>query len=335
MKDFWLSCGHHLLDRDDGGGLIVTDEFLKAYLARPELSPPTDACIAERTLHAALLLNPRRPVAPREIAAIADADARENWALMVGFRDHLVGHKTVEAAYIALVRRGVGDTPPLFINQLVHVILRNVLDGCEDVFVLRAAEMFFRPQRLTVHEGSLIAADEETIAGASAQPVSPLVAMLGLPAAGKVDVLNDDNAGSYWERSDLFDMAVDLTAGRRGLAALGEVIAKWVAHLLALDVAIEPLVEAADVDLIWYVGLDAAATAIGDALWNDEELDQAARERIVGLYRLTFRDAEVVLDKARGEPIYLLLAMTPDRTLRMKPQNLVTGLPIAHLEAAS
>ena len=40
MKDFWLSCGHHLLDRDAGGGLVVTDEFLKAYLARPELTPP-------------------------------------------------------------------------------------------------------------------------------------------------------------------------------------------------------------------------------------------------------------------------------------------------------
>jgi hypothetical protein len=335
MTDFWLSCGHHLLDRDDGGGLIVTDEFLKAYLARPELAPPPDACIAERTLHAALLLNPRRPVAAREIAAIADADARENWALMVGFRDHLIGHKTVEGAYLELVRRGVGETPPLFLNQLVHVILRNVLDGCEDVFVLRAAEMFFRPQRLTVHEGSLIAADEETVAGATPQPVSPLVAMLGLPPAGEVDVLNDDNAGSYWERSDLFDMALDLTAGRRGLAALGEVIEKWTTHLLSVEIEIEPLVEAADVDLIWYVGLDAAATAIGDALWNEEELEQTARERIVGLYRLTFRNAEVVLDKARGEPIYLILAMTPDRTLRMKPQNLVTGLPIAHLEAAS
>jgi hypothetical protein len=29
------------------------------------------------------------------------------------------------------------------------------------------------------------------------------------------------------------------------------------------------------------------------------------------------------------------LAMTPERMLRMKPQNLVTGLPIAHLEAVS
>ena len=40
MNDFWLSCGHHLLDRDAGGGLVVTDDFLKVYLARPELAPP-------------------------------------------------------------------------------------------------------------------------------------------------------------------------------------------------------------------------------------------------------------------------------------------------------
>ena len=40
MNDFWLSCGHHLLDRDEGGGLVATDEFLKVYLARPELDPP-------------------------------------------------------------------------------------------------------------------------------------------------------------------------------------------------------------------------------------------------------------------------------------------------------
>ena len=335
MADFWLSCGHHLLDRDDGGGLLVTDEFLKAYLARPELAPPPNACVAERSLHAALFSDPRRPVATSEIAAIADSDARENWALMTAFRDHLVGHKTVEAAYLDLVRRGVGETPPLFINQLVHVILRNLLDRCDDVFMLRAAELFFRPQRLTVHDGSLIAADEEKVTSASPQPASPLVAMLGLPVAGEIDVLNDGNAESYWERSDLFEMALDLTAGRRGLDALGKVIERWIAHLLSVEVEIEALIEATDVNLTWYVGLDAEATGIGDALWTGGELDRAARERIIGLYRLVFRNPEVVLDKAKGEPIYLILAMTPERMLRMKPQNLVTGLPIAHLEAVS
>jgi hypothetical protein len=215
------------------------------------------------------------------------------------------------------------------------VILRNALDGCDDVFVLRAAELLFRPQRLTVHGGSLIAADEETVAGTRPQPVSPLVAMLGLPAAGEVDVLNDDNAETYWQRSDLFDMALDLTAGRRGLDALGKVIERWIAHLLPVEVEVESLTEATGVNLTWYVGLDAEATAIGDTLWHGEELDQAARERIIGLYRLTFRNAAMVLDTAKDEPIYLILAMTPDRMLRMKPQNLVTGLPLAHFEAVS
>jgi hypothetical protein len=335
MPDFWLSCGHHLLDRDDGGGLLATDEFLNAYLARPELAPPPDACAAERTLHAALLSDPRRPVTSSEIAAITDADARENWSLMIAFRDRLVRHRTVEAAYLDLVRRGVGATPPLFINQLVHVILRNLLDGCDDVFVLRAAELFFRPQRLSVLDGSLLAADEEKVSGESPQPLSPLVAMLGLPTAGEIDVLNDENAETYWSRSDLFDMALDLTAGRRGLDALGKVIAQWIAHLLSVEVEIEPLTEAANVNLTWYVGLDAEASRIGDALWKGAELDEAARQRIVGLYRLTFSDPEVVLEKAKGEPIYLISAMTADRTLRMKPQNLVVGLPIAHLEAVS
>jgi hypothetical protein len=308
MKDFWLSCGHHLLDRDAAGALLVTDEFLKAYLARPELAPPADACAGERMLHAALLADPRRPVAEQELAAIADRDARENWAVMTAWRDRLLARRTVEAVYLDLIRTGVGDTPPLFINQLVHVILRNVLDGCEDPFVLRTAELFFRPQRLTVHGGSLIAADEETVAGASAQPVSPLVAMLGLPAIGEIAVLNDDNANTYWERSDRFDMALDLAAVRA---------------------QVEPLTEAANVDLTWYVGLDAQATAIGDALWNGDELGQSARERVVGLYRLR------LLDRTGSDPIYLILAMTDDRMLRMKPQNLISGLPVAQLEAVS
>jgi hypothetical protein len=40
-----------------------------------------------------------------------------------------------------------------------------------------------------------------------------------------------------------------------------------------------------------------------------------------------------MIEKVRGEPVYLLAAMTPDETLRLKPQNLVTGLPIRLEEA--
>lgn len=326
-RDFWLSCGHHLLDRGDDGGLIVTDEFLKAYLARPEIAPPPDACAVERALHLALLKDPRQPVEPRQIAAIADTDARENWELMISWRDHLVRHATLEAAYLKIVRHDL-KFPRIFIDQLVQVILRNILDDCDDVFVLRAAELLFRTQRLTSHEGSLLAADEEAIPGSSARPLSPLVAMLGASAPTEVDVLSEANAAQYWQRSDSFDMALDLTGGRRGLAALGDVVTRWVHHLLAVDVEIDPVTELRDAKLTWYVGLDANATRIGDALWNGDELDQAARRLVVGLFRLTFADEAEIVEQARGAPTYLIAAMSVDQTLRLKPQNLITGLPV-------
>jgi len=335
MKDFWLSCGHHLLDRDVGGGLVATDEFLKAYLARPELAPPPEACVVEKTLHAALLADPRRPVEPADIKAIADADARENWELMIGFRDLLLAHPTLEAAYLALMRHGAGRTPPLFVNQLVHVILRNILDDCDDPYVLRAAELFFRPQRITLHEGALLAGDEERIASRHPSPVSPLVSLLGLEKSAAIDVLGDANAAQYFERSDAYDMALDLTGGRRGLLALADVIARWVRHLLAVDVAVEPITELRDVRLTWYVGLDADGTKIGDRLWRGDEVDDDLRAQVVGLFRLIVRDHAAVADNLAGEPVYLILAMTPDKTLRMKPQNLVTGLPVRQHEAAT
>jgi hypothetical protein len=330
-RDFWLSCGHHLLDRDATGKLLVTDEFLKVYLARPELVPPPEACAAERQLHFALLNDPRQLVAASQLAAIADADARENWQMMIAWRDHLVRHRTLEAAYLEIVRRNI-RFPNVFIGQLVQAILRNVLDDCDDAFMLRAAEMFFRPQRLVVQKNSMVAVDEETQSSLVQQPQSPLLELLGLPASGEADMLNDATAASYWERSDRFDMAFDLTAGQRGLVALGDVFTRWLSHLLAIDVAIEPLTELRNARLSWYVGLSSDATRIGDTVWNGDDLDDAMRAQLVGLFRLTFRDPADMAEKVRGEPVYLLLAMAPDEVLRLKPQNLVTGLPIRHEE---
>jgi hypothetical protein len=331
MNDFWLSCGHHLLERDQRGRLYVTEEFLKAYLARPELVPPGDACVAERTLYTALSSDPWRPVASAEINAIAEADARENWQLMIALRDRLASHRTLEATYVALARDDV-RLSPLFLDQLAHLILRNALDRCGDPYMLRAAELFFRQQRVTVYDGSLLAADAEQINN-GALVTSPLAAMFGLITEPGVEVLCDDNATHYWRRSDRFDLALDLTTGRRGLAALGSVIACWIKHMLDIDVVVEPLTELRDVALTWYVGLDADGTRIGDALWHGTTIDEATRARLVGLFRLMFRDAGVVIDRMAGEPVYLILAVTPDNVLRVKPQNLLTGLPIRYQEA--
>jgi hypothetical protein len=97
MREFWVASGHHLTRRGDHGGLLATPELIMAYLARPELMPPEDACAAERALHASVLADPLRPVSKADIAAIADADARENWTFMMGFRDRLVAAPSLEA----------------------------------------------------------------------------------------------------------------------------------------------------------------------------------------------------------------------------------------------
>jgi len=335
MNDFWISCGHHLLDRNDSGGLVVTDEFLKAYFARPELMPPEEACAVERRLHRELLAEPRRPVEASEVADIADADARENWQFVLAFRDLLLGHATLEAAYLALIRSGSIHLPPLFVNQLVHVILRNALDGCVDPLVLRAAELFFRTQRLMLHEDAVLLGDSEVIGGVNPTPVLSLMSMLGATHDVEVEVLDEDNAGHYWHRSDQFDMGLDLTAGRRGQAALAAVMTRWLSHLLGVEVSIEPLTELRDAKLSWYVGLDTEATAIGDRLWHGEALDEETNGRVLGLYRLTFADPALVLEEVGREPVYLIMAMSAQKLVRLKPQNLLTGLPIRHLETVT
>jgi hypothetical protein len=330
-RDFWLSSGHHLLDRDAAGWLKVTDEFLKAYLARPELVPPLDACPAERRLHAALLADPRQIITPSEIAAVADADARENWQMIIAWRDHLIRNGTLEAAYLDIARHSI-RFPHIFIDQLVHLILRNILDDCEDPLVVRAAELLFRPQKLRADGGSLIASDAETTAKTGPHPESPLYLLLGVRTGAEVEILNATNAGSYWMRSDLFDMALDLSSCQRGAAALGDVMTLWISHLLAINVAIEPLAELRGVPFSWYVGLDAEASRMGEALWEGDLLDDAARAHLAGLYKLTFADPSDMIEKVRGEPVYLLAATTTDDVLRLKPQNLIVGLPILHEE---
>lgn len=332
MNDFWIACGHHLLEREEGGGLCVTDEFLKAYIARPELMPPEDACPVERRLHRELLADPRQAVSVGDLAGIADPDARENWQFVLAFRDLLLRHPTLEAAYLASVRSGANDLPPLFVNQLVHVIMRNALDGCDDPFVLRAAELFFRMQRILPHEQALLLGDEEIVGGRTPTPVLSLMSMLGATTDAVVDVLSEENVGAYWQRSDQFDMALDLTAGGRGPAALAQAMTRWISHLLGIDVVIEPLRALQDVKLSWYVGLDADATRLGDRLWHGEEFDQGSADRVLALFRLTFADSSHALDDVRDEPVYLILSMTTDQKLRLKPQNLLTGLPVKRLE---
>jgi hypothetical protein len=49
------------------------------------------------------------------------------------------------------------------------------------------------------------------------------------------------------------------------------IVAARVEHLFGIKVEIEPLTEAQNVDLTWYIGLDAQGTQIGEGLWKGED----------------------------------------------------------------
>lgn len=329
QPDFWVSSGHHLVDRNADGGLVVTDDYLKAYLARPELVPPDEACPVERGLHAQLLAAPRAVVSTGEIALIADADARENLAVFLAFRDHLLAHATLEAAYLALVRGGMGKVPPLFIQQMTHLVARNAFDGISDARVLRAAECFWRTQRVTVHESSVLLADQEAIESHEHdRDHSPLLNMLGGPAVSELEILTDDNAGLYAGRSDAHDLVYDLTHPEKGRQALAQAMTVWTTHLLGFSPEYAPVDRFSGESFGWFLALDAEGTAIGNKVWNGGALEEAEAGRILALFAFTVPDHPRILADKRGRKAFAILGSTGDRLVRIKPQNLIAGLPL-------
>jgi Family of unknown function (DUF6352) len=333
MREFWVASGHHLTRRAEHGGLVATPELIMAYLARPELMPPDDACDAERNLHASLLSDPLRPVSKADIAALADADARENWTFMMNFRDRLIAAPSLEAVYLSLARKGAIDLPPIFLSQLCHLILRNALDGCDDPYTLRAAEVFYRSQQAAFHDGTLLLADAEVVEAQQHahhdMHLSPLSAMLQPQAFGEMDVMDDENAWTYWSRSDAHAMAMNIGGNAKARTGLCRAIERWIGHLLGIAVDVETVASIEDRDWRWFVGLDSEATRIGNALWNGAVLDEDTARRIVALMRLSFRDTRLVDERVGDKPVYLILAMDADKVVRLKPQNLVVGLPLA------
>jgi hypothetical protein len=303
--------------------MIVTDELIKAWLARPEILPPDEACAAERALHARLMADPRGRLAAVEVANLADADARENWGFLLTLRDTLLAAGTIEDGYLHLVRGRV-RLPHLFYDQLAQLILRNALDGCEDVRVLRAAEMLFRPQRGYLHDGALMLADDELVGELEAEMHgNPLFAMMN-GGVEELDILGDGNAWTYWSRSDAHTMVLPFGADPKAREGFAEALGRFIRHLLGHAVTVTPMIAADDVDMRWYVGLDTAGSAIGNAVWKGE----AHAATLVGLFALTFDGTKSVLPGVGDRPVYLLVGLDESNVIRFKPQNLVTGLPL-------
>lgn len=337
MKDVWKSAGRHLVTRADNGWLKVTPDYLRAYFTRPEIHPVEDSCAAEHRLFNTLMADPFCPVSMAEIEAVVDPDVIENYRVVLGFRDLLCAAGTVEGAYLSLYGDKAITIPPLFIDQMVHLILAGMLENEADPMQYRAAELFFRDQRVTVSDEQLMLADVEIIdmkIGASGPgglgSLGTLLAQTGTPVREvTLDVLDDDNKAMYWQRSDRFDTAMDFRFTQPGVDAFARVIECWIRHFRGLETKVQAMASIRDKRWSWHVGLDAEANGILNALYDGKTLEDSVASRIIGLFRMEFINAEDLSPTMKGKPVYLGLAMSDSATLKMKPQNLLTNLPLA------
>lgn len=331
--DFWQHSGYQLLERASDGHLLVTDDYLRLYYERPELAPVAESCAAERRLHAALLEMPRRAVSDAEITALADPDAQENYRVMLRFRDQLLAAPTLETFYFGLFRQDVAVPPP-FIYHTAEVILRGMLDGSDNGLLVRAAETFFRQQKVSVREGAVMLADAETVnLHAESGGLGNLGRMLkevNAPLRSMdLDVLGESNHAEYFRRDERRDTVLQVNPGLPGSLALCDLLARWVEHFHGTAVKVTPIREIPDEEWVWHVGLDVEASTMLNDIYAGAEVDEERMRRVVGLFRMDFADAGALQAEMHGAPVFLGMAMTTEGNMRLKPQNLLMNLPLA------
>jgi hypothetical protein len=220
MHDYWRQCGYGLLEKTPDGHLVVTDAFLRSLLERPELAPVPESCAGELALHHALLDHPRIEVTPQQLGTVSDEDARANYTVWLRFRQRLLAQPTLEGSYMALFRGEGVDVPPLLVQQLTQILLRHVLGDQATAMQVRAAEMLFRTQKVSVLEdGQVMAADDETVerhaVAGSFGTIGELLKQGGaVLRTAELDVLSEDNADVYWERDESHDLVISLRLPR-------------------------------------------------------------------------------------------------------------------------
>ena len=203
-SDIWPACAYGLLDNSDPSVLRPTPAWWAHLLRRPELAPPPEACAAELALFERLSANPLQAVRADELKALADPDARENWQHWLAFRDGMQAAGNLEAWYLALMRSARVQIPPSLIDTVVQCIVSKLLEGCDDALEVRAAELLFRPQRVTVQDGVPLAGDKATLdffnETGGYGDLGRLLAQAQAPLK-RVDlrVLTPDHAAEFWQ----------------------------------------------------------------------------------------------------------------------------------------
>ena len=335
MTNYWPNSAYQTLLPSPDGQLLVTDDFLRTYLQRPELGLVPESCAAELALHQRLSENPRADISEQEIAVMADEDIQENYRIWLRYRARLLAASSLEAFYMSLFKGEGVDVPPLFVMQLAQIFVRHILGNDAHPLEVRMSELFFRTQQISVLEDSIVmGADEEVIArnaqaGESGNIMDLLKGKSMLTRSADLDVLYEENAAEYWTRNEDFDFAVQLNFGHDPINHFCRVLEKWIKHFLGAAVRITPMQQISDPKWSWHVGLDAAATEILNKLYNKELLEAEELAKVICLFRLDFIDEAAVTKVQQGKPVYLAIAMNEQQQLKLKPQNLLFNLPLA------
>ena len=198
----------------------------------------------------------------------------------------------------------------------------------------RTAELFFREQKASLKDGHVLLADLETVEMHASGNQFGSLGRLIVEAQGalgmvNLDLLERNNAALYWDRHSRHDTVISVTYGRPALDALCRVIEAWVAHFTGTVVSVKPLRKIEEARWAWHIGLDVESTAILNDLWNGTEVEQGRMRRILALFRMDFEDAAAMRGDIAGRPVYLALSSTEGDVVRVKPQNLLTNLPLA------
>jgi hypothetical protein len=335
MTNFWPHSAYKTLTVGSDKQLLVTDDFLRTYLLRPELNLVPESCAAERALHQRLSENPRAAISDEEISGMADPDIQVNYQVWLRYRAKLLAASSLENFYMSLFKGDGVDVPPLFITQLAQIFIRHILgEDCHPLDA-RMGELFFRVQKITVLEGSVVmAADDEIVTrNAQAGETGNILDLLKSKSMSMrsidLDVLHEENADLYWEKNEDYDFAVQLNFSQPPINHFCRVLEKWIQHFLGAQVRITPMQQITDPKWSWHVGLDAAATDILNKLYNKEPVDSDELEKVICLFRLDFIDEAAVTQSQAGKPVYMGIAMNDEKQLKLKPQNLLFNLPLA------
>ena len=299
---FLAQLGWHLLDRRDDGRHLVTDDFLRAYLLRPELRPVESPARPSAGCTRPCSKRPPADHAGGPAAAEGPGRARELRGLRALSRP-AAAQRTLEDAYLRWPSAPRPASRPcsssIWRTRSCAASSTAAATACACAPPSACSAPRASPSGTAPSSWPTPTRCRSTPDRRHGQPGPAPGRGAGAHPRGRARRPGEANAADYLARSDRFDTVLDVSFTRPGLDALCRVLEAWVRHFLAIEVSIQPLQSVRDQRWRWHVGLDAEATALLNALYAGQELGEDRQARLLSLFRLEFKDPSWSPGRAR------------------------------------